>query len=217
MPESPTDLPRGYQQPTYRDNRDDPSALTVAMLERAIAQVREFYDAQLIAIKEGLEVAHEDYVRVPTLLDRSVGEIKELFETKIGATKELLEEKITCAAHVRQEQFHALDVQLEARAERARDLDAARESALNHALAAAKELVAAANNNFTKQIEGLQLSTGSQIKSLDEKVNDLRDRFTHISSTTQGAFDNRRDARDHTSLIIAGLALLAAIALHFIK
>lgn len=211
MPESPTDLPRGYQFPQNTE-RADPSALTVAMLDKAVSQLREFYDARLTSIENGLATSHEDYVRVPTLLDRAIAETKELFDVKIHDVKELVEVKIQAAADVRQEQFHGLDIQLQGRAERAKDLDAARESALNHALAAAKELVAASNTNFTKQIDGLQLSFGSQIKSLDEKVNDLRERLTHISSAAQGGTDaqtRRRTEIGSNSAIIS--ALVAAL------
>ena len=211
MPESPTDLPRGYQFPQNTE-RADPSALTVAMLERAVAQLREHYDGELRSLKEGLKTAHEDYVRVPTLLDRAISVTKELFEVKIRDAKELIEAKIQAAADVRQEQFHALDLQLQGRAERSKDLDAARESALNHALAAAKELVAASNTNFTKQIDGLQLSFGSQIRALDEKVNDLRERLTQFSSVTQGGAEaqiRRRAETGSNSAIVS--ALIAAL------
>lgn len=215
MPESPTDLPRGYQFPETA-LRADPSALTVAMLEKAIGQLREFYDAQLASLKEGIAVAHEDYVRVPTLLDRAISETRALYDTKIGDIKELLTEKIEAAAAVREEQFRALDVQLQGRAERDRDLDLARENALNHALAAAKELVAASNNNFTKQIDGLQTSFGSQIKALDEKVNDLRERLTHVSSAAQGGTTEQTRRRQDSGLLVAiGSMLLAAVAIAF--
>lgn len=182
------------------------------MLDKAIGQVREFYDAQLKELRDGLKTAHDDYVRVPTLLDRAIADTKALFDVKIADIKELLDEKIRAAAQVRQEQFHALDVQLEGRAERARDLDAARESALNHALAAAKELVGAANTNFTKQIDGLRTDFTGQIKALDEKVNDLRDRITQISGIAQGGVEARTLRRADTgsnSAIIS--ALIAAV------
>lgn len=216
MPESPTDLPRGYQYPE-NTARADPSALTVAMLERAVAQLREFYDAQLQSLKDGLETAHQDYVRVPTLLDRAIAETKELFDVKIHDVQEVVEVKIQAAAAVREEQFRALDVQLKGRAKRAKDLDTARENALNHALSAAKELVAASNSNFTIQIDRMQQSFGNQIAALEARVNDQKEELIRFSSATQGASDHRKDYRDNTSLIIAGLAVVVALGLHFLK
>lgn len=217
MAESPTDLPRGYQYPEG-NVRADPSALTVAMLDKAIGQVREFYDAQLKELRDGLKTAHDDYVRVPTLLDRAIADTKILYDAKIAGLKELLETEIEAAAGIRHGQFERVDAQFEALALRARDLDEARATALSAALAAAKELVGAANTNFTKQIDGLRTDFTGQIKALDEKVNDLRDRITQISGIAQGGVEARTLRRADTgsnSAIISALiaAIVAAVTI----
>lgn len=211
---SPTDRPRGYQSGNHRDA--DPSALTVAMLDKSVAQLREFYDAQLDELKAKLQQAHDDYVRVPTLLDRAIADTKNLFEVKVVDLRDLLETKIEAAAGIRHGQLERVQVQFDALALRTKDLDEARATALVAALAAAKELVGAANTNFTKQIDGLQTAFTGQIKALDEKVNDLRDRLTQLSGVAQGGQDARSNRRADigpiTGIIAAGVAILMFLA-----
>ena len=163
-------------------------------LNKAINQVKEYYDTQLRELKDGIKQTHDDYVRVPTLLDRAIVDLKEYYDVKIKGIKNLLEEKIN------------------GEAKRSRDLDTAREQALNHALLAARELVAVANQNFTRQIESSQSDFRNQISSLDVRVNDLKDNLTRLSSTTQGGMnENLRRRADTGSYSAIVMALVAAL------
>jgi hypothetical protein len=136
----------------------------------------------------------------------------EAIDRAVTGLKELLEAKLKCNADTRTEQFRAVEVQFSAIKERAKDLDDARATALSAALAAAKELVGAA-----------QLTFDRQIVSLDGKVNDLKDRLTLMEGQRHGGQmtdENRhREILGFTSITAAVVsvgALLATLAFNLI-
>jgi len=63
-------------------DKSDPSALTTSQLWREIAALKELFETRLSAVERGIEVAHQDVVRVPTEVQKQVGALRDLIEVK---------------------------------------------------------------------------------------------------------------------------------------
>lgn len=163
-----TERTPGYSQFT------DPSTLTTAQLLREISSLKELVFTRLNAIEEGIEVAHQDLVRVPTEVQKQIGSLKELMEVKIDGSDELKHEKFKNIDK-------RLDLVEQARIEQKKDTA----TAVDAALKAAKEAVTEQNASnvlainkseaaMTKQMDQ-QVLLISQVKNqLQDQVNDLK-------------------------------------------
>lgn len=184
----------------------DPTALTTAMLLREIANLREKIEIRLDAMDKAMTLFQENLTRVPTEVQKEVGHLKELHDQK----------------------FADIHAQLRERSERRTLEKKAAEDALAAALAAQKELAAAQDTANAAAISKSQEATDKQVDSiksaaeaikasLDDKIAIINGRLDRGEGGHAGASEYKKDSRDNTSMFIAGLALLAAIALHFIK
>lgn len=63
----------------------DPSSLTTQQLWREVAALKELLQSQLDSMEKAITVAHEDLVRVPTDVQKQVGNLKELQDAKFAA------------------------------------------------------------------------------------------------------------------------------------
>jgi hypothetical protein len=61
----------------------DPSVLTTEAVDRAVDNLSTKVESRFQAMDKAIEVFHDDLVRVPTLLDRSIQALRELEESKI--------------------------------------------------------------------------------------------------------------------------------------
>lgn len=152
----------------------DPTSLTTAQLLREIASLKELLQARIAAVEDGIVVAHDDLVRVPTEVQKQIGGLKELLERTICDADKLKEEK-----------FRNIDKRLDmveqARVEQKKDTA----TAVDAALKAAKEAVTEQNASnvlainkseaaMTKQMDQ-QAALLSQIKGgLEDKINDIK-------------------------------------------
>ena len=194
--------------------RADPNAHA----ERLVSSLREVFAVELDGVKtqfrsrdEAVRLLHDDMVRVPTLLDRAEHKIIELISAQLSASDILRDEK-----------FSAVNLRFVELEKRSKDLDEARATALIAALAAAKELVGvqstssaqmiqAANANFTKQIDGLQLSFTTQFASSEDKYTDLKDRFNALAVTMNAAQSTREDHRGQTGMIVGIIGAIGIV------
>ena len=176
-----------------------------AYVDQVVRNLREIVNAGFSARDEAVRLLHEDMVRVPTLLDRVEAKIVDLFDARLLAQRELIDQK-----------FAELE-------KRSKDLDEARATALIAALAAAKELVgvqstsssqmiAAANANFTKQIDGMQTAFSGQLKASEDRYTDLKERFTAIAATMEGTQTYRENRRGEIGTILGVVGALAFVA-----
>ena len=76
-------------EPSIGERDIDPSSLTTAQLLREVGSLKELVMAQIESIKTSIIVAHDDMVRVPTEVQKQVGNLKELIEDRLDrANKE---------------------------------------------------------------------------------------------------------------------------------
>lgn len=194
----------GYQDAGNRFTTD-PTTLTTAQLLREVGSLKELVFSKLEGIEKGIDVAHDDLVRVPTEVQKQIAALREVVEGKFG----VLEIKICDADKLNQEKFKNIDKMLDtgelARIEQKRDTA----TAVDAALKAAKEAVTEQNASnvlainkseaaMTKQMDQ-QAALLSQIKGgLEDKINDIKIQMGMGQGKTQGG----KDIMDIIKLII---------------
>lgn len=154
----------------------DPTALTTQQLWREISSLKELLTARIDSIEKAISIAHEDMVRVPTEVQKQVGNLRELHDEKFTAVQILIDEKF---GNVYQ-RFEERDVRTE---------QVSRDSklAIDAALQAAKELGDEHNKFSSMAISKNEASTYRQLEQLDSKIVDLKDRLTRIEGMDLGA------------------------------
>jgi hypothetical protein len=185
----------------------DPSALTTQMIWREIAALKELLTSELDALKKGIDVAHEDLVRVPTDVQKQVGTTKELLIEKIDAINKSMSLHV---AHL-EKQFDTIEKQ---RVEQKTDT----RTAVDDALKAAKELVFQQNqaNNmanakseaaFSKHIDQLATLLTSEKNASNDRITDLKERLDKSEGKSVGI-------KDYTAIILAVAGLvIGAVAI----
>lgn len=199
-------------------DKTDPTPLTTSQLLREIGSLKELVFTEIVAVKEGIKIAHEDLVRVPTDVQRQVGSLRELLETKIIDSDNLKEEK-----------FRNIDKRLDlveqARIEQKKDTA----TAVDAALKAAKEAVTEQNTSNVLAINKSETSTTKQIDNQDSKINDIKDRLIRLEAlvvsftttvadvkTLSGISSEKKGGSDATKYIIGLLLTIAGIAIGYV-
>jgi len=184
-----------------KDKTPDPSTLTTQMTWREIAALKELLSNELDSVKQGIVVAHEDLVRVPTEVQKQVGNLKELLENKIEALEKLDGEKFKAIVR-------SIEIVEQARVEQKRDTATAVDAALRAAKEAVSELNASnamainkSESSMAKQLEQQSVQISTITKAFDEKVADLKDRLARSEGKSTGM-------KDFVGWIIAGIAIL---------
>jgi hypothetical protein len=138
----------------------DPTRLTTQQLDRAIVDLRTELTGRLEAAEKAAALAHDDQVRVPTIVDKAVSSLRELVEDKIDKL-----------ATVTGERFSRIDGQFSERDKRAEQSAIASATAVAAALQAQKEAVAAQNKASAESIAKSEATTGesiTQLRTLDQ-------------------------------------------------
>lgn len=180
----------------------DPSSLTTQQLWREIQNLKELLISQIHGIEKSIEVAHEDLVRVPTDVQKQVGNLRELHEEK----------------------FRSIEVQFRERDTRVETSAKDKQDALGAALQAAKELVTQQNNSNSLAISKSEAGTAKQIdqlgtliqqtvKAADEKVDDLKQRVTRIEAMAVGTITAQTAQQTTSGHSVSVYGLIAAIVL----
>lgn len=198
----------------------DPSSLTTQQLWREIASLKELLETRIEAVEKAIDVAHDDLVRFPTDIDKSVTTLKELHEKwfmeKFSGIETLLIEKYTGI----EKQFNERDVRVE---QTARDT----KTAVDAALAAQEKAVGKQNESFAlsitksetaiaKQIDQQGLLIQQNAKSFDDKINDIKDRITTIEGIAVGGMATKASAQTSSSSIWGIVAVVSSIILGII-
>ena len=183
----------------------DPTNATTQMILREIGALKELTAAQadaieqrVAAIDKAIELAHDDFVRWPTDVEREIGTITKVFDTKLA---------------IRDERFGSIDKQFIERNERFKHGSIENKSAVEAALQAAKESVTKSEVGFTKQIEqqGIMIST---VKSeLEKRIDDLKERVTGMAASRTGGIEVRKESRESLGAIVGvGGAVVGFVA-----
>lgn len=192
-------------------DKSDPTQLTTSQLLREIGALKELVFTEIVAVKEGIRIAHEDLVRVPTDVQRQVGALKELLTQQLVDSDKLKEEKFSNIDK-------RLDLVEQARIEQKKDTA----TAVDAALKAAKEAVTEQNTSNVLAINKSETSTTKQIDNQDSKINDIKDRLIRLeglvlSFTTTVAdvktllsISSEKKGGTDTAKYVIGVALIIA-------
>jgi len=167
----------------------DPSELTTQMVWREVSSLKELLEARISAVEKGIQVAHDDLVRVPTETQKQVGNLKELLEQRIKDEAELRDEKFAGV----QKQFDGS------------------KTAVDAALAAVKESGNKTETGFTKQIDQFGALLQSNTKGLEAQIDDLKDRFNRGEGRGEGSASTMMTHRAANSYMIAVIGVIVAI------
>jgi len=165
------------------ETKSDPTQLTTSQLQREIEHVKEIYDGEIGGIKASIKLAHEDLVRVPTDVQKQVGNLREIHEEK----------------------FHSIEKQFRERDVRSEQQATSTKTAIDAALASQDKSATKQEASFTKQIDGLQ----TQLQDLKDRVTTVEgiDRGKQNQSQSSGVTMSRMIAG--AAVLIALISLLS--------
>jgi hypothetical protein len=173
----------------------DPTILTTQQLTRAIESVREILEARLDAMDKSVVLLQNTVDKSPT--------IAEIF-----------------AKH--EEKFHSIEVQFRERDIRTEQSAKDSKVAVDAALQAAKEAVGEQNKSSalaiaksetgtTKQIDAIISLITATTKGIDEKIDDIKDRFNKIENYQQAESGRAKGMGDTWGYIVGAIGLAIAV------
>lgn len=180
----------------------DPTLLTTEQLLREISALRESLGKEIGAVREVLETRLNG-------MDKAI----ELLQSTSDKFPARIDEKIAALAGIHEEKFDSIEKQFRERDMRAEQTSKDSKTAVDAALQAAKEAVGKSELATFKQLDQIVALIGTNAKASDDKILDTKDRVTRIESATLGASATRSDSSKNLSMIIAGVALVASIAI----
>jgi hypothetical protein len=174
----------------------DPTVLTTAALAQAIAALREILEARIDGQEARMDGQKAVFEARLNGMDKAITLLQDIAD-KLPLQ---IDGKVRNLERFHEEKFESVQTQF-----RERDVRSERESkdnkvAVDAALQAAKEAVTEQNKSnavaqskseasFTKQIDQISTFITSAVKGLDDKINDLKERF----STGQGVIQEKKD------------------------
>lgn len=224
-----------HQGPLGSTPVPDPTLLTTAALTREIAALKELMATRINALEEAQRVFRDDFVRVPTAVDRQIGQLKELHEKWFAEKFDSIVTQIQDMQALRDEKFDSVAQQFKERDTRSERESRDNKVAVDAAFAAQKEAAAKQDEANQKAIDKSERSTAETLnKSADlfksttdalaAQLFEAKDRITRIESLAIGrvteAAVHTTAARDNSNLIFAvlgGLVGVAGIAIAVLK
>ena len=155
----------------------DPQALMQSIADRSNTTLRNELTPRIDSIVEAIKVAHEDFVRVPTDVQKSVTALQALLEQYIRASLATLQAEIgrelerihgstDKLSEVSDERFRSIAVQFTLLKQATEQLDIANKTAIAAALQAQKEQAEETKRTSQTAIAKSEASTGEAIKAL---------------------------------------------------
>jgi len=178
----------------------DPSSLTTQQLWREVLNLRELMEARVAGIEEltksrisaiekSIEVAHDDLVRVPTDVQKQVGNLRDLHEEK----------------------FHAVEARFKERDARFEQKDRDMKTAIDAAFASASAAVAKSEAVTSKQIDQQANLIQTETRALSGRIDDVKERLTKVESLSVGEKGGKTQQQQMISWILAVIMALFAI------
>jgi hypothetical protein len=149
-------------QPQFNQYSNDTDKVSRLDVDRAIASVLLQNGVRFDAIEKAIQLAHEDSVRVPTIVDRAINGVQALFDSKLAV--------ISSEAATKREELSGkleeVSGKLSVLAIQFQERTAASSTAIAAALQAAKEAVGEQNKSSASAIEKAQTQTTEQLAQL---------------------------------------------------
>ena len=167
----------------------DPSSLTTQQLWREVLNLRELMESRISGIEKSIEVAHEDLVRVPTDVQKQVGNLKELHDEK----------------------FRSIQVQFAERDTRTEQKDRDTKIAIDAAFQSSSTAVAKSESVTSKQIDQQGTLIQTETRALSWQIDDLKERMTRLESQGIGEKGGKLSQQQMISWVLAVIMALIAI------
>jgi hypothetical protein len=172
----------------------DPQAIMQSIADRTAATLRgEFsakidgIDVRIVAMDKAATLWHEDLVRVPTEVQKSVQSLRELMHSDLQADVNILAGKISENSAVYEEKFTGVGTRFNELNTRLTEGDRYKQTALDAALKAAQTLVDKQQENNKESIKKTEELFGKQIEALQGTVDELKGAIRQGSGASQGA------------------------------
>jgi hypothetical protein len=181
----------------------DPTPVTIEALQREAAVLKELIFTRLDAMDKAVTLFNENLNRVPTDVDKQVGNLKDLHGERFSRVST---------------QFEGIQLQFSERDKRAQEVSKDSMVAVAAALQAAKELgneqtrasalaIAKSETATAKQLDQIGVNLQSIQGALNDKIDDLRTRLTGFEGRGQGIGSTWGVLATVVGIVIAGLAL----------
>lgn len=203
--------------------RPDPTVLTTAAVDRALASYREIVDTRLTGMDIAVKLVASDVDLARSQADKALLHFRDDRDREISALREVLTAAIANVSDVTLEKFNAVDTRFQERDTRTQQAADESRISLDAALAAAKEAVSEQNKANTEAIRKSELATQKQIDSLialmttanrsvEDKISDLKSRLDRGEGQTTGAQEQHTEQRLNTGQVLVALSVLLGLA-----
>jgi hypothetical protein len=174
----------------------DPTVLTSALVDKAIAALEKVFDTRMVGIDREIAELRAGLAARPVEIEMAVRHLQELHDEKFKTVEE---------------KFAGVQIQFKERDERTTASKTASDTAVAAALQAQKEAAGESAKSFTLSIDKSERATleqitqqRSQIQSsttnLDGKIDDLKERVTRIEGAAVGIVSAKTETTQaHTS------------------
>ncbi len=233
------------EQPSTNIPIPDPSLLTTEQISRTTQALRVEINLQLVALRDALTTRLDGMDKATVLLAETVNRVPTVMDREIHRLSEMFSEKMVAAGLLNEQQFGTIDKWFHEKDARTEERKAASATAITAAFEAERQAagaqqrsneqaIAKSETSVNKQIEDLKLSVNKQFEDLkslfnsknastDEKIATNGERLTRIESLTRGMADQKDDQRASSNtgmqavlLIITVISVMAAIATPFL-
>lgn len=176
--QTPTDMLNKLSAALILISRGDP----IVSLRSELTTKFESIETRFDGIDRATVLQHEDTVRVPTLVDRAVKEVRELLYEHIDFKIAVIAGALD--SHIREtaEKFAGVAAQFSERDTRTDQRAGDTKLAVDAAFAAAKEATAKIEAGFTKQIDSMIGTVDTKTANLDGRINDLKEAIVQLQN-----------------------------------
>lgn len=173
-------------------------------LRGELATKFEAIETRFDAIDKATDLVHEDYVRVPTQVDKAVSALRDVISERVDGHFALLRQTIDGSLAVVNEKIKSLSDVTTQQFKSITDTFAEKDKAVSVGLSAQKEAAAAQQagnaqattkmeDNFTKLLDQGRELLAEVRRNTEVQISDIKDRLTAIESRAQGVVIQKQE------------------------
>ena len=211
----------------------DPSTMTTALILREITSLEKILMTRILAIENAAKLAHDDFFRVPTQVDKAITSLKALLDESINTHVSRNDERLQTIVErfgTVNERFNSIQTQFKERDTRTEQTSRDGKVAIDAALQAAKESVGETNKSSALAIAKSEASTLKQIDAISSnitlisanlsgKIDDVKasvasaiNTFSEFSNFSKGGKQNVDDSRANLAVLISIVVAVISIS-----
>lgn len=191
-----------------RLEKSDPSPLTTQLVWREVQSLKELLETRVGGVEKGIEVAHQDLVRVPTEVQKAVGGLQTLMETKIYYEAQIaalrrtnIENHLNWLEKMRVEAKAETDIKVQTAFNSAKELNTEQYTNILTLLNKMETMT-------MKQIDTLSTQVNVNTNNTNEKITDLKDLVHSGSSQRTGTKEAYENIKSLIPIIIAVITFI---------